>query len=195
MPYGTKYCRTRNYWDGLALHRRNTKHKKRLTENIHWIWVCAAVSVFCKLDEPLKIQIYIIKMQHTRRQQGQGSLLREHELRELPQSKRAASALNKADPKCTNSTKNTLRQWKGRSKVRSIHKDKVQQLPGGSITKPGVNPSWGAAWATAMLYRWAALLQWNYSKNCELRLTLKRAPEPMALGRSQLRLLSTFNTY
>lgn len=72
----------------------------------------AAVSVFCKLDELLRIQIYIIKMQRIRRQQEQGSLLREHEPRELPQP-RAAPAPNKADTeKWTGPTKNhILRQY------------------------------------------------------------------------------------
>lgn len=66
-----------------------------------------------------------------------------------------------------------LSQWQGRSKVRpgnrSTDKDKVQQLPGRSIIKPEVNPSWGAAWAAAMLwlYRWSALLQCSYIKTCQ----------------------------
>lgn len=93
--------------------------QKVLTES----GLCAAVSVFCKVDEPLRIQIYIIKMQRIRRQQEQGSFPREHELKELPQPKRAAPALNKADPeKWTDPTKNHI--------LRQYHSDKADARSG-----------------------------------------------------------------
>lgn len=182
VPHGTKNCRIRSYWNGSALHPRNTEHKKTQTEGTHWIWaMCSSLSLL-QIRWTFKDSDLYYKDATYQEAARAGFLLTEHEPR-APTTKSSPSPKQgrhrEVDRPNQESYPEAVSEWQGRSEVRpgsqSIDKDNVQQLPSRSFTKTGVNPSWGAAWATAMfwLYRWSALLQCSYSKESELRAGLK----------------------